>query len=410
MRRFAPAVVASLVLVMVAPACGGDRPRSTPARDDRARLQRAVGYLREVRLTEDAKLYSKAEAILDDLAARHPDDPAILVASGTLALAQHQFAKGLELGQRALRAKPRNATAYGILVDANNELGRYDAAVRATQGMIDARPSLESFARVSYARELRGDMTGAIEAMQQAVSSAGTTGGESLAYVQTLLGELLLTTNDVVGADRAFREAEGALPGFAAARVGLAQVLIARERFVEAAELLGKVYKMRPAADHAALWGDALTAAGRPAEARQAYDLVEANSRVFIANGGRPDTALALFEAEHSSGRAAVDVARHVLTGQRSAKAHDALAWSLFRAHRLDEAVPEARRALELGTRDPETRYHAAEIAMARGDRADATLHMRIVLAGNPRFSARLIPNVERLANRLGLTMPPPAP
>jgi tetratricopeptide (TPR) repeat protein len=363
-----------------------------------------------VRVTEDARLYDKAAALLDGLVERNPDDADVLEASGTLALARHEFAKALELGQRALRANPNSATAYGILVDANNELGRYDDALQATQAMVDTRPSVESYARVSYARELRGDLRGAIEAMQLAASSAAATGGANLAYVQTLLGDLLLMTNDINGAERAFRAADRALPGFAEARMGRAKVLVARERFSEAADLLGRLVAEKPDADHAAAWGDALTAAGRREHAREAYELADASLRRTIADGGRPDDHLALLAADRAPGRAAVELARQVLSGQRSAKAHDALAWSLFRAGQLDEAASESKRALELGTRNPETRYHAAEIAMSGGKREEAAAHMRIVLDGNPRFSARLIPDVARLAQRLGLTMPAPAP
>ena len=170
----------------------------------------------------------KAQGLLDDLAARAPDDPRVLEARGALALAQHRFEDAAQLGQEALRVAPRSPTAYGILVDADNELGRYDAALTATQEMVDARPSLQSYARVSYARELRGDYPGAIEAMQQAVSSAGTTGGENLAYVETLLGQLLLTTHDLAGAQREVDAALRAFPRFAAARALQAQILVAR--------------------------------------------------------------------------------------------------------------------------------------------------------------------------------------
>jgi hypothetical protein len=73
----------------------------------------------------------------------------------------------------------------------------------------------------------------------------------------------------------------------------------------------------------------------------------------------------------------------------------------------LDEAAKESQAALELGGRDLQARYHAAAIKAARGDRAGAAADMRIVLAENPRFNARLIPQVTDLARSLGLAMPP---
>ena len=40
--------------------------------------------------------------------------------------------------------------------------------------MMDRRPELASYVRISYARELLGDRTGAIEAMQRAIVSGGS--------------------------------------------------------------------------------------------------------------------------------------------------------------------------------------------------------------------------------------------
>ncbi len=48
-----------------------------------------------------------------------------------------------------------------MLVHAQLELGRYAAAGRSLRQMIDLRPDLASYARVSYFRELHGDFPGA---------------------------------------------------------------------------------------------------------------------------------------------------------------------------------------------------------------------------------------------------------
>ena len=45
-----------------------------------------------------------------------------------------------------------------MVVDANNELGRYPQALKATQQMVNLRPNLASLSRVSYERELHGDL------------------------------------------------------------------------------------------------------------------------------------------------------------------------------------------------------------------------------------------------------------
>ena len=93
---------------------------------------------------------------------------------------------------------------YGVIVDAQVELGRYDAAERTLQRMVDLKPNLDSYARVSYFRELHGDLPGAIEAMRLA-ASAGGDARENLAYVQTLLGNLELARGHTADAERAYR-------------------------------------------------------------------------------------------------------------------------------------------------------------------------------------------------------------
>jgi len=56
--------------------------------------------------------------------------------------------------------------------------------------MIRIRPDLRSYARVSYLREIHGDMNGALQAMQLAVSS-GLPGREETAWAGLQLAELL---------------------------------------------------------------------------------------------------------------------------------------------------------------------------------------------------------------------------
>jgi tetratricopeptide (TPR) repeat protein len=76
------------------------------------------------------------------------------------------------LGRLAIRVAPYSANPYGIEGDALLELGRYPQAFAAFQKMVDLKPNLSSYARVSYARELSGDLPGAITAMRMALDAA----------------------------------------------------------------------------------------------------------------------------------------------------------------------------------------------------------------------------------------------
>ncbi|MBW3615474.1 MAG: tetratricopeptide repeat protein [Actinobacteria bacterium] len=375
--------------------------------DANARLALATLFLQKVRETGDPTFYVKADSLLTGLAKSRKDDPAVLIARASLALGRHEFDEALRLGRRAVDLAPGNSAALGVVVDASNELGRYDEALEATQAMVDAKPDLASLSRVSYARELRGDLDGAITAMGQAVAAAGRS-GENVAYTQVLLGNLLLNRGDLDGAEAAYVAAEQAFPGFALPKAGRARLLVARGDTAGAAELLGQVVQVLPTAEHVIAHGDALKALGRTREADEAYGLVRAIGRLNADNGVNVDLEMALFEADHSPGSDAVEAARKALKNRPGIQGHDVMAWSLFTA-RKGNAWPEAKKAIALGSRDPLIRYHAAAIAFQRGDRDAAAANLEIVLATNPRFSPVLAPRVSELANKLGLT-PPPSP
>lgn len=375
--------------------------------DTNAQLDLALAFVQKARETADPVLYTGADTLLAMVAEDAPDDVRVLTAQGSLALSRHEFADALDLGERALEVAPGNETAYGVLVDALNELGRYDEALEATQAMADVRPGLAALSRVSYARELRGDLDGAIEAMTQAATAGAGTGGENLAFTQALLGNLLLTRGDVRQAERQYDLALATFPELPAAEAGRARLLVAQESYDEAAEVLAGLVERQPLIEYAIAHGDALAAAGRADEADDAYGLVAGIAALQEANGVQVDVDLALFDAEQDPGGDAVAQARRGLEQRPSIIGHDALAWNLFRAGELDEAREEAERALATGSEDPALRFHAAAIAQAAGDEAAAREHLAIVLAGNPRFSAALVDDVAALAADLGLEMPP---
>src|SRR5207302_1857374 len=217
-------------------------------RDSQGLLDLARAFLQKVRETGDPTLYSKAGGILHDLARRTPDDLGVLVTQGTLDLALHRFGEARRVGRRAVRLFPDSPEARGVLVDADNELGLYAEAGAQTQAMADLRPDLASLSRASYARELRGDLPGAIQAMSAAVEAGGGGGGENVAYVQAQLATLLLTSGDTSGAEAAYASAERSFPGFASARAGRAAVLVARGQPGQAADALEGVVRDQPLA------------------------------------------------------------------------------------------------------------------------------------------------------------------
>ena len=117
-----------------------------------------LAYQQRARETGDPSWYRKVRAaILARAAAIAPTDLIVTSGLGQLELSRHRFGVALGFGRRAVALAPSNAAGYGILGDALIELGRYDAAFRTFNTMARLKPSIASYARVSYARELSGD-------------------------------------------------------------------------------------------------------------------------------------------------------------------------------------------------------------------------------------------------------------
>src|SRR4051812_35490968 len=179
----------------------------------------ADNYIQRMRETGDASYYVRAGRALRIAQRIDRRYPALYTSLGTLALARHDFRAGLAYGLRAQELAPDVVRPLGVIVDAQIELGRYAAAGRTLQRMIDLKPNLASYARVSYFRELHGDLAGAVSAMRLAVDASGQA-PENVAYVQTLLGQLELTRGHIGAASSAYRLALYRFPGYPPAMAG----------------------------------------------------------------------------------------------------------------------------------------------------------------------------------------------
>ena len=163
--------------------------------------------------TADPAWYAVAQDAFARAADLSPDDPFTTIARGQLVLSLHDFDTALELGREVTTELPNTADAYGVLIDAQVELGMYDEAAGSVQTMLDIRPDLPALARASYLRQLNGDLEGAIIAMRQAETAGGGTaaasalaGGNvtSSSAITGLLGDLLLQRGDLEQAQAAY--------------------------------------------------------------------------------------------------------------------------------------------------------------------------------------------------------------
>ncbi|MEJ7750077.1 MAG: tetratricopeptide repeat protein [Thermoleophilaceae bacterium] len=343
-------------------------------------------YLQRARETGDAGLYLQAEGAFDQALRRDPEDLAATVGVGTLALARHDFRAGLRLGRRARALAPTTVRPFAVVVDSQIELGQYEKAERSLQQMVDRKPNLDSYSRISYFRELEGDLPGAIEAMRLAVSAGGGT-PENEAYVQTLLGDLELEGANVAGATEAYRGALAKVPGHPPAQAGLAKVDIAAGRLERAQRRLRSVSDRLPLPIYVIPLAEVELALGRQERAAEDLEIVRVQRRLLEDAGTRADVDLVLFEADHGSARRAVRLGRGVLADAPSVRSEDALGWAYTRAGQPARGLALARRALRRGSVDPSFHYHAGMAARQTGDLPLARRELREALSLNPAFS-----------------------
>ena len=344
-----------------------------------------LAYQQRARETADPAYYGKADGILHRALQLAPHDLIATAGLGQLALSRHQFRHALALGLRARRISPTTAGVYGVIGDAELELGRYPQAFAAFDRMNATKPDVASYARVSYARELRGDTRGALRAMSLAASAAvGEREASSWTHVQ--LGLLLVNSGRARAALTQMREALMLFPGYYFALDGMAQAESALGNLRIATHLERQAVAKVPLPQYVGFLGDLLQVTGHARAAQREDALIPVIQKLLAANGVRNDLDIALFDVDHGIDLSrALQLARKGYAERPSILGDDVLGWALARNGRCRAALPWSERALRLGTHDPVKLFHRGYIAACLGQ--NARPYYARALALNPRFS-----------------------
>ncbi len=345
-------------------------------------------YVDRARTTLDPSWYGRAQDALErSIEIRSEDNGDALTGLATLQAAQHDFAEAERSARAALAVNDFDATAYGVLADALTELGRYDEAVDALQDMADVDPGYAALTRISYARELRGDVPGARQALEQALDMAST--GADAAFALHLLGELAWGYDgDVESAAALWARGLERDPSSLPLQAALARVDAAQGKTDEALTAYEQVTGRVPVQQYLVEHAELLQSLGRDDEAADQLELVAVSNTLLQSAGSVVDLEAALFEADHGSPERAVAAAQAAYDARPdNVFAADALAWALHAAGRSQEALPYADQALSLGMRRASFVFHRGMVLDALGRTDEARAALQEALDINPVFS-----------------------
>ena len=355
-----------------------------------------LAYQQRARETGDPTYYTKSDGVLRRALALRPNDLLATSGLGSLALSRHRFRDALALGRQARAISPTTARNYGVIGDALVELGRYRKAFAAFDRMATLKPSLASYARVAHARELLGDVPGAVQVMRLALDAAAGE-PEAAAWTSVQLGKIYWSTGRLAAAGKLYRAALAYFPGYVYAYDALAQVEAARGDVRKAIALEQRAVDGIPLPQFVALLGDLERKAGNAASARRQYATIGVIERLLVANGVKTDLETALFDVDHGIRlRHALAIARKAHADRPSIDGDDVLAWALARNGRCADALPWSRHSLRLGTRDALKFFHRGVIERCLGHRAASRAWFQRALALNPHFSVLWSPLARR--------------
>lgn len=374
---------------------------------ENARLLSRLGhaYLQQVRESGDFRYYRKAErAFVKILENYHSHHFEAMAGRAEVFLGRHRFEEAHAWAEKAREGLPYRAMIYGILSDAEIELGRYEKAVATIQKMVDLRPDISSYSRVSYARELHGDVEGAISAMKLAVQ-AGLPGAATTEWCRVQLATLYLNRGELQMAEAAFQQALYYVPNDPYALAGLAKIRSAQQRHDKAETLLQSAISAVPLPDFCSALAQVYELMGNTVKAEEQYDLARKLLESERDIGIEADLELAMLGVKTGKNPAeTLQLAKQAYAQRPTIFAADVLAWAHYQNGEFHAAQKMMRQALRLGTQSAEMHFHAGMIAWRLQQHAEAQKHLEAALAINPNFCQRSAAKARTLMEKLAAT------
>ena len=371
-------------------------------KDDMAWANLGDSYMQKARETADVTYYAHAEKAYQRALDLKPNNVAALDGMAWVNGGRHEFEKSIEWANKAIAISPKNNDAYGLIGDADVEMGNYDAAYTHYQQMLDIRPDTSSYSRGAHLIWLMGDKRKGLWLMAKAIKAGGPY-AENTAWCRAQLAIMLMNTGALLPAEQTLQDALKYAPHNYQLLIAMGKLKAARSDYPAAIDCYKQAVEVVPMHDALVALGDLYQLTGKPEEAKKQFALVEATHQLLKANGVRGDMQIAQFYADHDrSLPEAVQEEEAEIKTRPNVYVEDTLAWCYYKAGRYQDAQAMIDRAMARHTPEALFEFHAGMIAARLNQQGAARKLLYEALSDNPNFSLIYAPVAASTLKELG--------
>ena len=301
-------------------------------------------------------------------------------------LGRHRFSEALEVATALQKRFPDDLMVYGLVGDAQVELGNYVEAEEAVQWMLDLRPgNVPGLTRAAYLRELFGDTEGAIDLFAMAYQQIPGPETEDRAWILTQLAHLRAQTGQWSQAEQLSEQALELFPDYHYALAQMVRVRTVQGRHEEALALAMKLREEVPHPENLLRVAQILHHLDRDREAAVWYRRFEQAAEAESGSADNCNRDLIFhYAGQGENPAAALKVARREVAVRHDVHTLHAHAWALHASGLDEQAYAQMARALAVGLRDVELFHHAGVIASASGKSDEAEKFYREAVRLDP--------------------------
>ncbi len=382
-----------------------DQARQKP-NDTSAWANLGDALMQKARETADVSYYNHAEKAYRKALALNARNADATAGMAWVYGGRHEFEKSIEWANKAIALDPKDSTPYGLLGDADVEMGNYDAAFVHYQKMQDVRPDISSYSRGAHLVYLAGDTRKAMWLMIKAISAGGPY-RENTAWCYAQLAQMLFNTGAISPAEQVVEQGMKAKSSDYHLLLMQGKLKAARKDYVAAIDYYKQAVAIAPQIDAVAALGDLYRLIGKSDEAEKQYALVETIDKLYKANGVRGDRLIAQFYADHDRNLPqALQMEEAEYKTRKNVYVADTLAWCYYKNGRYAEAQKAIQEAMRQKTPEALFLFHAGMIAAKLGDRQTAQYDLYQALSTNAQFSPLYTPVAEQMICELGSQSP----